>query len=126
MDPVKQALRKRRGALAHKAGVGISIRHDWGPQYTAGEFRRELVFLGLGNSSAFVHEPETNGVIERLFRTLKEECLWVYDFEGAEQARQIVGQWIEMYNREWLLKRHGYRSPWTVRDECDAAKKAAA
>ena len=125
LEPVKQALRKRRGALLQKAGAGISIRHDWGPQYTAGDFRKELEFLGLGNSPAFVHEPETNGVIERFFRTMKEECLWVHDFNDAEQARQVVGQWIETYNREWLIERHGYRAPWTVREECDAKKAAA-
>jgi transposase InsO family protein len=121
LEPVKQALRKRRGALLQKAGVGISIRHDWGPQYTAGDFRKELEFLGFGNSPAFVHEPETNGVIERFFRTLKEECLWVHDFQDAEQAREVVGQWIETYNGEWLIERHGYRSPHTVRLEREKA-----
>ena len=126
LEPVKQGLKKRRGALAQKAGAGISIRHDWGPQYKANVFNNELNFLGLGNSPAFVHEPETNGVIERFFRTLKEECLWVHDFNDAEHARQVVGQWIETYNREWLIERHGYRTPWTVREECEAAKKAAA
>jgi transposase InsO family protein len=126
LEPVKQSLRKRRGALVQKAGSGISIRHDWGPQYNAGAFSKELDFLGLGNSPAFVHEPETNGVIERFFRTLKEECLWVHDFEDAQQARKVVGQWIETYNGEWLIERHGYRSPKTVREECDATKKAAA
>jgi putative transposase len=121
LEPVKQALRKRRGALSQKAGTGISIRHDWGPQYNAGVFRKELDYLGLGNSPGFVHEPETNGVIERFFRTLKEECLWVHDFEDVEQARRTVGQWMETYNREWLIERHGYRSPHTVRMERDQA-----
>jgi transposase InsO family protein len=46
LEPVKQALRKRRGALVQKAGVGISIRHDWGPQYNAGVFTKELAYLG--------------------------------------------------------------------------------
>ena len=126
LEPLKQGLKKRRGALAQKAGAGIRIRHDWGPQYTAGVFNKELNFLGLGNSPAFVHEPETNGVIERFFRTLKEECLWVHDFQDAQQARLVVGQWIETYNREWLIERHAYRAPGTVREECEAAKKAAA
>jgi len=124
LEPVKQALRKRRGALVQKAGVGISIRHDWGPQYNAGVFTKELAYLGLGNSPGFVHEPETNGVIERFFRTLKEECLWVHDFENVEQARQIVGEWIETYNREWLIERHGYRSPREVRSMQEKAAAA--
>ena len=121
LEPIKQGLRKRRGALAANTGTGIRIRHDWGPQYTAGVFRNELDFLGLGNSPGFVHEPETNGIIERFFRTLKEECLWLHDFESAEQARQVVGQWLETYNDQWLIERHGYRAPRTVRMACEQA-----
>jgi len=124
LEPVRQALRKRRGAIAQHRGAGISIRHDWGPQYTAGLFRKELDFLGLGNSPSFVHEPETNGIIERFFLTLKEECLWLHDFRDAEQAREIVGRWIELYNEEWLIERNGYRSPRAVR-QAEEAKAAA-
>jgi len=124
LEPVKQALRKRRGALTRNAGQGVSVRHDWGPQYRAGAFAKELDFLGLGNSPAFVHEPETNGVIERFFRTLKEECLWIHDFRDAEHARDVVGRWIETYNEEWLIERHGYRSPRAVRRACEAAPAA--
>jgi len=35
---------------------------------------RDGTYTGPGNSPAFQHEPETNGVIERFFRTLKCEC----------------------------------------------------
>ena len=44
--------------------------------------------------------PQTNGVIERFLKTSKEECLWLEDFRDAEQAREIVGRWIELYNSE--------------------------
>lgn len=90
------------------------------------DFRKELDFLGLGKSPGFVHEPETNGVIKRLFRTPKVACLWVHDFQDADQARRIVGEWFETYNREWLIERHGYRMPWTVRQEVESAKRVAA
>jgi transposase InsO family protein len=126
LEPVKQALRKRRGSLTQKVGEGVSIRHDWGPQYTAGVFRQELTFLGLGNSPAFVHEPETNGIIERFFRTLKEECLWINDFADATQAWEIVSRWIETYNEEWLIERNGYRSPREVRSAYESTQMVAA
>jgi transposase InsO family protein len=126
LEPVKQALSKRRGPLRQQSGVGVSIRHDWGPQYTAGAFRKELDFLGLGNSPAFVHEPETNGVIERFFRTIKEECLWLHDFRDAQQAREIVGRWIETYNGEWMIERNQYRTPREARLACEAARAAIA
>jgi hypothetical protein len=34
---------------------------------------------------AFVREPEGNGCIERFFRALKEQLLWVKDFTTLEE-----------------------------------------
>ena len=48
-------------------------------------------------------------------RTLKEECLYLHDFESLEEARQEIDAFIERYNRGWLLERHGYRTPAQVR-----------
>ncbi len=49
------------------------------------DFQREIRFLGLESSPAFVCEPEGNGCIERFFRTLKEQLLWVRPFETLEE-----------------------------------------
>ncbi len=62
-------------------------------------------------------EPECNGVAERFMRTLKEECLYLHDFESLEEARDEIDAFIERYNRGWLLERHGYRTPAQVREE---------
>ena len=61
--------------------------------------------------------------MERFIRTLKEECLYLHDFDSLEEARHEIVQFIECYNREWLLERHGYRTPVQVREEL--ARKAA-
>ncbi len=125
LEPIKQGVRKVRGALGKNVGEGIAIRHDWGPQYIAYDFKAELKFLGLGNSPAFVHEPETNGVIERFFKTVKMECLWIENFRDVEHAREVVGRWMETYNTQWLIERHGYRTPREVRETCYAASEVA-
>ncbi len=62
-------------------------------------------------------EPECNGVAERFIRTLKEECLYLHDFESLEEARHEIGAFIERYNGGWLLERHGHRTPAQVREE---------
>ncbi len=36
-----------------------------------------------------VHEPQTNGVIERFFKTLKLECLWIENFRDVEHAGNL-------------------------------------
>ncbi len=34
---------------------------------------------------------------------------------GIDEARQVIGECVERYNREWLLGRHSYRTPAEVR-----------
>jgi putative transposase len=79
-------------------------------------FQAELRFLGITSSPAFVREPEGNGCAERFIRTLKEQLLWVEHFATVEDLRQALLAFRQRYNREWLLARHGHRSPAAVRE----------
>jgi hypothetical protein len=53
--------------------------------------------------------------MERWIRTLKEGCLYLQDFDTLDQARDVIGDFIKQYNREWLIERHGHRTPADVR-----------
>lgn len=117
LEPVRQGVRRHFGAFRTKVALGLGLRHDWGPQYTATQFQGELSWLGIRSSPAFVGEPECNGIIERFMRTLKEECLYVHRFQTLNEARAVIGAFIEKYNNEWLIQRHGYRTPAEVRRE---------
>lgn len=123
LEPIRQGVRTNFGAFTPKIALGLGLRHDWGPQYTAKQFNAELTWLGIRNSPAFVGEPECNGLIERFMRTLKEECLYVHHFRTLEEARVVIGRFIRQYNSEWLLQRHGYRTPTEVRQQ--RTRKAA-
>ena len=78
-------------------------------------FRRRSTFLGMTSSPAFVRQPEGNGCIERFFRTIKEQLLWVRHFSTVEELRQALLAFKETSNREWLIARLEYRSPAQVR-----------
>ena len=117
LEPVRQGVRRHFGGFAPKIALGLGLRHDWGPQYTAHQFNAELKWLGIRDSPAFVGEPECNGLIERFIRTLKEECLYVHRFRTLEEARFVIGRFIQDYNSEWLLQRHGHKTPAEVRRE---------
>lgn len=123
LEPVRQGVRRHFGGFTPKIALGLGLRHDWGPQYTAHQFNAELKWLGIRNSPAFVGEPQCNGLIERFMRTLKEECLYVQRFRTLEEARFAIARFIRQYNTEWLLERHGYRTPAEVR--CELSRKAA-
>lgn len=84
------------------------------------------VRANLCDGPAFQHEPETNGVIERFFRTLKWECLWVEHFFNLDDARSKIAAWVQTYNSQWLIQRHGHRTPREVRQACEARQLAEA
>ena len=127
LEPVKQGIAKHFGAL-DRAGVatGLTLRHDHGSNYMSGDFQREVRFLGVTSSPAFVRQPEGNGVAERAIRTLKEQLLWVRHFATVEQLRQALASFAALYNASWLRERHGHKTPDQIRAEQKALETKAA
>lgn len=115
LEPLRQGVRDHFGGLGASVAHGLAVRHDHGSVYLSADFQQEITFLGMTSSPAFVRQPEGNGCIERFFRTLKEQVLWVRHFATVEALRQALLVFKETYNREWLIARLGYRSPAQVR-----------
>ena len=100
-------------------------RRDWVYEFTTSRSRagpleffgdyRGLRFLGIESSPAFVREPEGNGCAERFIRTFKEQLLWLAPFDTVEELRRALLDFQDRYNREWLIERHGFRSPTAAR-----------
>lgn len=125
LEPIRQGVRAAYGSYAARVASGLLVRHDNGSQYVSRHFQSELAFLGIESSPSFVRSPEGNGCIERFFRTLKEQLLWVRSFVDAEDVRRAVTEWIRLYNEHWLIERHGHRAPAAVRRELLAQKASA-
>ena len=66
------------------------------------QLRKEVI-------TPYTHEQ--NGLIERFFRSLKEECVWQHNFASFGEARTAITRWIEWYNVERPHQALGYRSP---------------
>jgi putative transposase len=115
LEPLRQGVRDHFGGLAPAIALGLAIRHDHGSVYLSDDFQTEVTFLGMTSSPAFVRQPEGNGCIERFFRTLKEQLLWVRHFSTIEELHQALLAFKQRYNQEWLIARLGYRSPAQVR-----------
>ena len=64
------------------------------------EWLRKLVREGLENAHG-----------RRTLRVGREECVHLHHFETLEEARTVIGAFIERYNTGWLLQRHGYMTP---------------
>jgi putative transposase len=117
LEPIRQGVRRCFGAFAKDAARGLSVRHDHGSQYMSGAFQKELAFLGIESSPAFVRAPEGNGCAERFIRTLKENLLWVQSSDTVEQLRHALIECRDTYNTTWLIERHGFRPPAAIRAE---------
>ena len=74
------------------------------------DFQNEIRFLGIESSPAFVREPEGNGCIERFFKTLKEQLLWVRHFESIPELVAALEDFRALYNESWLIERLGFLS----------------
>ncbi|MEL7181689.1 MAG: integrase core domain-containing protein, partial [Pseudomonadota bacterium] len=44
------------------------------------------------------HCPQQNGMMERLIRSLKEQCVHRHRFESLAHASRAIGDWIQFYN----------------------------
>src|SRR5208283_1143672 len=107
------------------AARGLSLRMDHGSQYISDHFREQLRYWGLTPSWAFVEQPQTNGVVERYNRTLKEQAIYGRIFRNVEEVRAAVKAFVERYNEEWLIEKIGYRSPRQARRQHAVDSKAA-
>ncbi len=109
------AVRQQFGHLGAGAARGLALRHDHGSNFMADMFQKQVRFWGMAPSYAFVAEPETNGCIERLFRTLKEQAIHGRIFQTIDDVREAVRAFVTRYNAEWLIEKNGHRSPADMR-----------
>jgi len=70
-EAVGMAVHQQFGELRADAARGLALRHDHGSNFMAEHFQKQIKFWGVAPSFAFVADSETNGVIERFFRTFK-------------------------------------------------------
>jgi transposase InsO family protein len=126
LEPIRQAVREQFGSFSAGAASGVQLRHDHGSVYMSDDFQNEIEFVGMESSPSFVRQPEGNGCIERFFRTLKEQLLWVRRFRGLAELREALTEFREKYNHHWILERLQYRTPAQARRDFSLELRQAA
>ena len=101
----------RRFGTLRPTGQTPTVRSDNGLIFQSRRFRRALRDYRLDQEFITPYTPEQNGVIERFFRTLKEECVWISNFRSFDGARRMIAKWIQFYNEERPHQSLGYKSP---------------
>lgn len=104
---------------------------DQGSQFTSGAWVDVLtdakIKISMDGKGAWhpSHRLQTNDcravdnrMIERLWRSLKYECVYLNAFETGSEMRVGIGKWLTYYNSEWPHSTHGILTP----DEAYASK----
>jgi putative transposase len=84
---------------------------DQGSQFTSADFTDVLLREGIAISMDGKGRFMDNIFIERLWRSLKYEEVFIKSYATALEARNGIGSYIELYNSERLHQSLEYRTP---------------
>jgi putative transposase len=93
---------------------------DQGSQFTSDKFTGVLAQRGVTISMDGRGRCLDNIFIERLWRSLKYEEVYLREYRRVPEARTGIGNWIHFYNHERFHQSLGYRTPAAVYRECQA------
>lgn len=84
---------------------------DQGVQYTSRDFTRVLERAAISISMDGKGRALDNVFVERLWRSLKYEDIYLKDYSSVKDARQGIEKYFSFYNNERLHQALGYRCP---------------
>jgi len=102
MEALQRAFRRGRPEI---------FNSDQGSQFTSDHFTGALKARGIAVSMDGRGRCFDNIFIERLWRSLKYEEVYLRDYTLVPEARAGIGNWFQFYNHERLHQSLGYRTP---------------
>ena len=99
-----------RDALAH-FGRPTIFNTDQGSQFTAGDFTRVLRDRGIKISMDGKGRYLDNIFVERLWRSLKYEEIYLHPYDSLTEAREGIGRYFRFYNDARPHAKLGYQTP---------------
>ncbi|TGD60219.1 IS3 family transposase, partial [Tabrizicola sp. WMC-M-20] len=98
----------------HKFGAPEIMNTDQGLQFTSFDWtdrlKRAKTKISMDGKARYLD----NIFIERLWRSLKYECVYLHAWETGSQAKAGVGRWITFYNHQRPHAAHGGQPPAVV------------
>ena len=87
---------------------------DQGSQFTSAAFTGALAAADIRISMDGRGRWMDNVFIERLWRSLKHEDIYLKGYSDGREARAGIGEWMNFYNERRLHQALGYRAPMVV------------
>ncbi len=107
---LEQALIARFGSLG-RVDRSFLLSSDNGLVFASRNYTRTVRSYGPRQEFITPHCPQQNGMIERVIRTLKEQCVHRHRFETQQHASHVIGEWIRFYNNRRPHQALGMKTP---------------
>ena len=92
-------------------GKPDSFNTDQGSQFTSEAFTGLLLKHGIAVSMDGKGAWRDNVFVERLWRTVKYEEVYIRAYDTVAEARASIGRYLDFYNAERPHSQHGGRTP---------------
>lgn len=76
----------------------IHLMSDNGSQPTSTAFMNACETLHIEQAFTSYNNPKGNANTERVIRTIKEDCIWINEWDSVDVARVSIEKWIHNYN----------------------------
>lgn len=96
---------------AFRIGKPVIFNTDQGSQYTSHDFTGRLISEGIQISMDGRGRALDNIFVERLWRCLKYEEVYLKDYESVRQATEELGNYFNFYNELRPHQSLGYKTP---------------
>lgn len=107
-------LRVLEAALVEAGGAADILNSDQGSQFTSAEWVAAVQAAGMRVSHDGRGRALDNVMVERLWRTVKYEDIYLRDYGDLPEARAGLGDYFRFYNRERPHQGLDYRTPLEV------------
>ena len=102
----------RMSLLRRRPRPGLVHHSDRGAQYAARDYTALLQQHGIRISMSRLATPYDNARAESFIKTLKYEEVYRTEYRDLEQAKTLIGEFLEkVYNQQRLHSALGYRPP---------------
>lgn len=120
-QPVLEAVKE----AVERFGIPAIINSDQGSQFTSDEYKDLLRQMHIRQSMDGKSRWADNIMIERWFRSLKTELIYINEFHSPRELRAAIGEYIRSYNAIRPHQALDYAVPDQVYDACFATSQTA-
>ncbi|MCD6094048.1 MAG: IS3 family transposase [Candidatus Omnitrophica bacterium] len=100
-----------QGILSREKDKQLFLISDNGSQPTSRKFMETCSLLGIKQIFTCYNNPKGNADTERVIRTIKEDLIWLREWNLPFEIEEELKTWIKNYNEDFPHSSLGYKTP---------------